>query len=93
MCQVCGDARHAAGNSRRGFLRTGTLAALAPWGLDLAVAADPPKAGAAPPQQAGHKALTPGVRGPAAYNALLHELRNPGAKAVPAAPHPLRMPP
>ena len=52
MCDVCGDARHAPGKSRRGFLRAGTLAALAPWGLDLAVAADPPKAGAAPPQNA-----------------------------------------
>ena len=52
MCDVCGDARHAPGKSRRGFLRAGTLAALAPWGLDVAVAADPPKAGAAPPQNA-----------------------------------------
>jgi carbonic anhydrase len=52
MCDVCGDARHAPGKSRRGFLQAGTLAALAPWGLDLAVAADPPKPGAAPPQNA-----------------------------------------
>ena len=52
MCDVCGDARHPPGNSRRGFLRAGTVAALAPWGLDLAVAADPPKPSAAPPQNA-----------------------------------------
>ena len=52
MCDVCGDARHELGKSRRGFLRTGTLAALAPGGLNLAVAADPPAPGAAPPQNA-----------------------------------------
>ena len=52
MCNVCGDAGHAIGKSRRGFLRAGALATLAPWGLDLAVAADPPKPGATPPQNA-----------------------------------------
>jgi carbonic anhydrase len=52
MCDVCGDARHAPGKSRRGFLRAGALATLAPWGLELAVAADPPKPGSAPPQNA-----------------------------------------
>ena len=52
MCNVCGDAGHAIGKSRRGFLRAGALATLAPWGLDLAVAADPPKPGATAPQNA-----------------------------------------
>ena len=52
MCNVCGDAGHAIGKSRRGFLRAGALATLAPWGLDLAVAADPPKPGVTPPQNA-----------------------------------------
>ena len=52
MCKVCGDLSHATGKSRRGFLRAGAFATLAPWGLDLAVAADPPKPGATPPQNA-----------------------------------------
>lgn len=52
MCTSCGDARHASGVSRRGFLKTGTLAALAPFGIGAALAADAPAAGALPPQNA-----------------------------------------
>ncbi|MDF3836285.1 carbonic anhydrase [Cupriavidus basilensis] len=42
MCDLCGDARHAAQVSRRDFLRTGAVAALAPWSIGAAMAADPP---------------------------------------------------
>ena len=46
MCDVCGDAQHEPRVSRRGFLRTGALAALVPWSMDVAIAADPPASGA-----------------------------------------------
>ena len=52
MCDACGDAKHEPQISRRVFLRTGALAALAPWSMSLAIAADPPAPGAAPPQNA-----------------------------------------
>lgn len=48
MCDVCGDARHEPGISRRDFLRTGALAALAPLSIGAAFAADPPAPGAPP---------------------------------------------
>jgi carbonic anhydrase len=48
MCEVCGDAQHEPGVSRRGFLRTGALAALVPWSVGAALAADPPAPGAPP---------------------------------------------
>ncbi len=54
MCEVCGDAQHEPGAqvSRRDFLRTGALAALAPWSMGAAFAADPPAPGAPPPANA-----------------------------------------
>jgi len=52
MCDVCGDAQHEPQVTRRDFLRTGALAALVPWGIGVAIAADPPAPGAAPPQNA-----------------------------------------
>ena len=52
MCAVCGDAQHDSGVSRRAFLKTGAVTALAPWGVGAALAADPPKPGAAPPPNA-----------------------------------------
>src|SRR5271165_1015209 len=52
MCESCGDARHEPPVSRRDFLRTGALVALAPWGMDFAVAAEPPAPGAPPPPNA-----------------------------------------
>jgi carbonic anhydrase len=52
MCDICGDARHELPVSRRDFLMTGALAALAPWGMGAAFAADPPAPGAAPPPNA-----------------------------------------
>jgi carbonic anhydrase len=52
MCDVCGDAEHEAQVSRRDFLRAGALAALVPWSTGVAVAADPPAPGAAPPPNA-----------------------------------------
>lgn len=51
LCELCDDARHASHVSRRGFLRTGALAALAPWSIGAALAADAPAPGA-PPQNA-----------------------------------------
>jgi carbonic anhydrase len=48
MCSVCGDEQHDPAASRRAFLGMGAVAALAPWSLSTALAADPPKAGAAP---------------------------------------------
>ena len=53
MCDVCGDAQHEpeAQVSRRDFLRTGALAALVPWSIGAAFAADPAP-GAAPPANA-----------------------------------------
>ena len=52
MCVICGDAQHDPAVSRRSFLRTGAVATLAPWGVGAALAADPPKPGAAPPPNA-----------------------------------------
>ncbi len=52
MCNVCGDAQHEPQVSRRDFLRTGALAALVPWSIDVAIAADPPAPGAPPPPNA-----------------------------------------
>lgn len=52
MCELCGDAQHEVAFSRRDFLRTGALAALAPWSIGAALAADPPAPGAAPPPNA-----------------------------------------
>ena len=48
MCDACGDAQHEpeAQVSRRDFLRTGALAALVPWSIGAAFAADPPAPGA-----------------------------------------------
>lgn len=52
MCEVCGDASHETQVSRRDFLRAGALVALAQSGIGAAFAADPPAAGAPPPQNA-----------------------------------------
>jgi carbonic anhydrase len=52
MCDACGDARHELPVSRRDFLKTGALAALVPWSIGAAVAADPPAPGAPPPPNA-----------------------------------------
>ena len=52
MCDVCGDAQHEPQVSRRDFLKTGALAALVPWSIGAAIAADPPKPGAPPPSNA-----------------------------------------
>ena len=52
MCDLCGDMQHEPQVSRRDFLRTGALAALAPWSIGVAVAAAPPAPGAPPPPNA-----------------------------------------
>src|SRR5438552_17450848 len=52
MCIVCGDAQHEPQVSRRDFLRTGAVAALVPWSIGAAIAADPPAPGAPPPSNA-----------------------------------------
>jgi carbonic anhydrase len=52
MCDVCGDGQHELQVSRRDFLRTGALAALVPWSVGVAIAADPPAPGASPPANA-----------------------------------------
>ncbi len=52
MCDECGDAQHEPQVTRRDFLRTGALAALVPWSVGVALAADPPAPGAAPPANA-----------------------------------------
>ena len=52
MCDLCGDAQHEPQVSRRNFLRNGALAALAPWTMGVALAADPPPPGAPPPPNA-----------------------------------------
>lgn len=52
MCTICGDDEHIFGASRRDFLKTGAAAALVPWMMGNAFAADPPKPGAAPPPNA-----------------------------------------
>jgi Carbonic anhydrase len=52
MCDVCGDAQHEPQVSRRGFLKTGALAALLPWSVSAtiaAIAASPPAPGVSPP--------------------------------------------
>ena len=52
MCETCGDTQHQPLLSRRDFLKTGALAALAPWSMNVAFAADPPAPGAPPPPNA-----------------------------------------
>jgi len=52
MCNLCGDAQHEPQLSRRDFVRIGGLAALAPWTVGRALAADPPAPGAPPPPNA-----------------------------------------
>jgi carbonic anhydrase len=52
MCDICGDAQHEPQLTRRDFLRTGALATLVPWSMGVAIAADPPAAGAPPPPNA-----------------------------------------
>jgi carbonic anhydrase len=52
MCTICGDEDHVAGTTRRDFLKSGSMAALAPWMMGQAFAADPPKPGAPPPPNA-----------------------------------------
>src|SRR6266536_3017442 len=52
MCETCGDTHHQPLLSRRDFLKTGALAALAPWSMNVAFAADPPAPGAPPPPNA-----------------------------------------
>ena len=45
MCTICGDDDHIAGTTRSDFLKTGSMAALAPWMMGQAFAAAPPKPG------------------------------------------------
>ena len=52
MCNLCGDPQHDPAVSRRAFLKAGAAAALAQVVAGGAFAADPPKAGAAPPPNA-----------------------------------------
>jgi len=52
MCEACGDLKHEPELSRRHFLKTGALAALAPWSIGSAIAADSPVPGVAPPPNA-----------------------------------------
>ena len=52
MCVICGDDQHDPAVSRRDFLKSGSVAALSPWLLGAALAADPPAPGAAPPPNA-----------------------------------------
>lgn len=52
MCTICGDAQHEPAVSRRAFLTAGAAVALASWSVGAALAADPPKPGAAPPPNA-----------------------------------------
>lgn len=52
MREFCGDSQHVAALSRRGFLKNGALAALAPQAIGAALAADPPTPGAPPPPNA-----------------------------------------
>jgi len=51
MCDVCDDPQHEPTVTRRNFLRTGALAALAPWTASTALAAAP-ASGSPPPQNA-----------------------------------------
>jgi carbonic anhydrase len=70
MCDVCGDAQHEAQISRRDFLRTGALAALVPWSISAALAADPPAPGAPRPNAiAPADALKRLMEGNARYSA------------------------
>lgn len=48
MCDLSGDAQHETRVSRRNFLAVSALAALAPWSIGCAVAADPPPNAIAP---------------------------------------------
>ena len=52
MCTKCDDERKPQAISRRDFLRTGSVAALSPWFVGGALAADPPPPGAPPPPNA-----------------------------------------
>jgi carbonic anhydrase len=52
MCNLCGDAQHEPRVSRRDFLTVGAIAALLPWNMGVAVAADAPAPGAPPPPNA-----------------------------------------
>jgi len=54
MCDVCGNAQHEPRVLRRDFLRAGALAlaALVPWSMGVAIAADLPTLGAPPPPNA-----------------------------------------
>jgi carbonic anhydrase len=52
MCDLCDDEGNETNVSRRDFMRTGALAAVAPWGIGAALAANPPAPGAAPPPNA-----------------------------------------
>ncbi|MFL9956035.1 carbonic anhydrase [Paraburkholderia nemoris] len=49
MCDVCGDAQHEPQVSRRDFMKAGAIAALLPWSVSAAFAAEPPAPGASPP--------------------------------------------
>src|SRR5207247_5505182 len=78
MCDVCGDAQHELQVSRRDFLRTGALAALVPWSMGVAIAADPPAPGAPPPPNriAPADALTRLMDGNARYAANMPNERD-----------------
>jgi len=52
MCNACDDDQHDHAAGRRSFLATGALAALAPFAVGRALAADPPAPGAPPPPNA-----------------------------------------
>ena len=52
MCEFCGDTRHDRLASRRDFLKAGVVIGLAPWTVGVAVAAEAPTPGAAPPPNA-----------------------------------------
>jgi carbonic anhydrase len=52
MCESCGDARHEPQMSRREFLGTSAVMALASWGMGIAAAAEPAVPGAPPPPNA-----------------------------------------
>src|SRR5213083_499512 len=52
MCDGCNDPTHESTVTRRNFLRTGALAALAPWATGAVFAAAPPAPGSPPPQNA-----------------------------------------
>src|SRR5262245_15531570 len=52
MCDLCNDPQHESVVTRRNFLRTGALAALAPWTTGPLFPAPPPAPGSAPPQNA-----------------------------------------